>query len=205
MPLLVDVRPGPSGDESERLQACFGDNLRAGLLQVLGPVVPMSPAAGAKVQLEVVMSGHDMGSMDFGGTKQIVAITLVSAEELDSREAGANFAHALHVKGSLDEGKIPVQRQGEPTSNAPILGVENVASIFGKLPGLLTLRDVGTISGFAEGWLAPFGRQVGRNDKVVFESLPSDAKLLLEPGDKVMAGPMGNGCLLSQKVGIPIA
>ena len=132
MPLLVDVWPGSSGDESERLKACFGDHLWAGLLQVLGPMVPMSPAAGAKVQLEVVMSGHDMGSMDFGGIKQIVAITLVSAEELDSREAGANFAHALHVKGRLDEGKIPVQRQGESTGNASILGIKNVASNFGS-------------------------------------------------------------------------
>ena len=52
-----------------------------------------------------------------------MAIALVSAEELDSRETGANFAHALHVESRLDEGKIPVQRQGEPTSNAPILGV----------------------------------------------------------------------------------
>ena len=69
MPLLVDVWPGSSGDEPERLKACFGNNLGAGPLQVLGPVVPMSPAAGAKVQLKVVMSGHDVGSMDFSGTK----------------------------------------------------------------------------------------------------------------------------------------
>ena len=52
-----------------------------------------------------------------------------------------------------------------------------------------------TISGLAEGWLAPFGRQVGRHDKVRFKSLPSGAKLLLKLGDKVMAGPMGNGSL----------
>ena len=118
-----------------------------------------------------------------------MAIALVSAEELDSRETGANFAHALHVKGRLDEGKIPVQTRGEPTGNAPILGIKNVASIFGKLPGFLTLRDVSTISGFAEGWLAPFGRQVGRNDKVVLQGAPSDAELFLEAGDEVMAGP----------------
>ena len=72
-------------------------------------------------------------------------------------ETGANIAHALHVKGSLNEGQIPGQRQGKPTSNTSILGVKNLASIFGKLPGFLTLRDVSTVSRFPEGWFAPFG------------------------------------------------
>ena len=71
-----------------------------------------------------------------------------------------------------------------------------MASIFGKLPGLLPLGNVRPLGWLAKGRLASFGRQVGRNDKVVLQGVPSDAKLFLEPGGKVLAGPMGGGCPL---------
>ena len=69
MPLLVHIRPNASRNKPERLQACSGNILGAGLLQICCPMVPMSSTTRAKVKLEVVMGGHDMSGMDFGGTK----------------------------------------------------------------------------------------------------------------------------------------
>jgi hypothetical protein len=84
------------------------------------------------------------------------------------------------------------------------MGIKGVPSFFGKLPGFFTFGDVSTGSWLTQAWFAPLGCQVGRNDKVMFKSLLSDAKLFFETGGKGMARTMGSGSLFSQKVGIPV-
>ena len=83
--------------------------------------------------------------------------------------------------------------------------IKDVACLFGKLPGLLLLGNVRPLGWLAKARLATFGRQMGRNDKVVFQGVPSVAKLLLEIGDKFMAEPICSGSLLGKQVSIVVA
>ena len=166
--LLIDVGPDAFGQQSKSFEACSSDNFGTWLLQVLSPLVTMRPTASTKVELEGVVGGHSVCGVHPGGTKKIVRVTLVSAEKLDRGKAGTDLAHALHVEGSLNEGKVSAQRQGKPTGDAPILRIKRMTSFLGQLSGLLLLGHVSSIHWLAKGRLATFGRQVGRNDKMVF-------------------------------------
>ena len=203
--LLIDVGPDAFGQQSKSFKACSSDNFGTWLLQVLSPLVTMRPTASTKVELEGVVGGHSVCGVHPGGSKQVVRVTLVSGEKLDRGKAGTDLAHALHVEGSLNEGKVSAQRQGKPTGDAPILRIKRMTSFLGQLSGLLLLGHVSSIHWLAKGRLATFGRQVGRNDKMMFQGVPSVAKLFLEVGDQIMAKPICSGSLFGKQICIAVA
>ena len=59
--------------------------------------MPMGTTIGAEMQPQVVVRGHGVGAMDFGCSKQVVAVTLVGTEKLDAREACSNAPPASHI------------------------------------------------------------------------------------------------------------
>ena len=142
MLLLINIRSDPFGNKPQSLKPRFGDSFWAGSLQVTGPMMAMSSTKGAEMQLELEMRCHNMGVMDFCRAKEVVAITLVGAKKLDARELGPNATHASHVEGAFDESHVLCKRQGQPTSNTPVISIEVVASFFGKLSGFFPLGDM---------------------------------------------------------------
>ena len=103
VPLLIHVWPDVSGNETKRFQASLSGHLRAWFLQVLRSSMPMGTTKGTEMQLQVVVSSHGVGTMDFGSPKEVAVTTFVSAEKLSARKSGPHFAHASHVEGALEK------------------------------------------------------------------------------------------------------
>ena len=108
VPLLVNIWPDISGNETKRFQASLSGHLRAWFLQVLRSSMPMRTAKSTEMQLQVVVRSHGVGTMDFGSPKKVAVPTFVSAEKLGARKGSPNFAHAFHVKGALNKCQIPM-------------------------------------------------------------------------------------------------
>jgi hypothetical protein len=64
---------------------------------------------------------------------------------------------------------------------------------------------MGSLHWLAKGRLATFGRQVGRNDKMMLQGVPGVATLLLEPDNQIMAKPICSGSLFGQQISIAVA
>ena len=123
MLLLIAIWSNPLSDEPQGFQASFGGHMRARPLKVLGSLMPMGSTEGAEVELQLEVGCHGVRGMHFGGPKEVVVPTFISAEKFGAREGGPNLSHAFHVKGTLKKGKVSVQGQNHPTSNAGILRI----------------------------------------------------------------------------------
>ena len=85
--------------------------------------MPMGPTKGTEMKLQMIVRRHSVSAIDFGRTKKVMVTTFVSAKKLSAGERRPNFAHTLHVQGTLKEGKIPVQGQDKTAGNTGVLSI----------------------------------------------------------------------------------
>ena len=64
-------------NKPERFKACLSGVGGARLLEILRSLAAIRPTKGAKVHLQVVVTGHHMCGMDLSRAKHVVAVTAI--------------------------------------------------------------------------------------------------------------------------------